>query len=156
MENISYSYFDAQSDTLPTTTNNKDASSFMPVSWVGILAGVSIGVIIQLLLNRLGIGFGIDTFHTLLNNINTINIDNALWWGTSIFVSLAAGAWIITHFEINPTAQSRLSKNVFFNKNNKEKDVCIAYSISKRGVRGKNDYKYVCSANKKYTSYLQY
>jgi len=139
MENISYSYFDAQPHKLSNTLKN--SSVFMPFSWMGVLAGLTTGVVIQLILNRLGISLEIDGFQSLFNKISFINISTLLW-ATSIFIFLAVGTKITNH--------------LYVSNKNKEKKLSIAYSISRRGIRGKQDYKYICSANKKFISYMQY
>ncbi|WP_227370150.1 hypothetical protein [Halomonas sp. M20] len=75
---------------------DKDASSLRRISWGAILAGVVIALVIQLLLNMLGLslGAGVVDPATEKNPLSGIGMGAGIWLAISSLIALFAGGWV--------------------------------------------------------------
>src|SRR4029079_14427435 len=64
------------------------------VSWGAVLAGVVVALVIQLILNMIGVGIGAATFHPMTGDnpeASTFSIAAAVWWTVSGIIAAFAG-----------------------------------------------------------------
>src|ERR1700712_1710836 len=79
-------------------TPTEDMRSIMlnRVSWAAVLAGVVVALVVQLLLNLLGLGIGAASFSPVDNDnpsATTFSIGAGLWWTLSGILASFAGAY---------------------------------------------------------------
>src|SRR5262245_43472424 len=66
------------------------------VSWGAVFAGVAVALVVQLILNLLGIGFGAATVDPASNNnpsAITFSIGAGIWWTVSAVIAAVAGGY---------------------------------------------------------------
>jgi hypothetical protein len=68
------------------------------VSWSAILAGVVIGLILEALLNLLGLGLGFTAFSADSDTIAKIGTGSMIWFAISGLIALLGGGWIAGWF----------------------------------------------------------
>jgi hypothetical protein len=64
------------------------------ISWGAVLAGVVVGLVVQLILNMIGVGIGAATFHPMTGDnpeASTFSIVAAVWWTVSGIIAAFAG-----------------------------------------------------------------
>ncbi len=74
-----------------------DAASSKRISWAAVFAGVILVLVIQLLLNMLGVGIGMSTVDATQGetpSAQTFGISAGIWWGVSSLIALFIGGWI--------------------------------------------------------------
>nr|WP_299242427.1 hypothetical protein [uncultured Halomonas sp.] len=78
-----------------SNSTDKDASSLRRISWGAILAGVVIALVIQLLLNMLGLSFGAGIIDpaTEENPLSGVGMGAGIWLAISSLIALFAGGW---------------------------------------------------------------
>lgn len=83
---------------MSSVTPTEDMRSIMlnRVSWAAVLAGVVVALVVQLLLNLLGLGIGAASFSPVSNDnpsATTFSIGAGLWWTLSGVIASFAGAY---------------------------------------------------------------
>jgi hypothetical protein len=66
------------------------------VSWAAVFAGVAVALVVQLILNLLGIGLGAATFDPASNNnpsASTFSIGAGIWWTVSGIIAALGGGY---------------------------------------------------------------
>jgi hypothetical protein len=64
------------------------------ISWGAVLAGVVVGLVVQLILNMIGVGIGAATFHPMTGDnpeASTFSIVAAVWWTVSGIIAAFVG-----------------------------------------------------------------
>jgi hypothetical protein len=64
------------------------------ISWGAVLAGVVVALVVQLILNMIGVGIGAATFHPMTGDnpeASTFSIVAAVWWTVSGIIAAFAG-----------------------------------------------------------------
>jgi hypothetical protein len=81
---------------LSPVTPEEDARTVLlnRISWGAVLAGVVVGLVVQLILNMIGVGIGAATFHPMTGDnpeASTFSIVAAVWWTVSGIIAAFAG-----------------------------------------------------------------
>jgi hypothetical protein len=81
---------------LSPVTPEEDARTVLlnRISWGAVLAGVVVGLVVQLILNMIGVGIGAATFHPMTGDnpeASTFSIVAAVWWTVSGIIAAFVG-----------------------------------------------------------------
>src|SRR3954464_13713932 len=65
------------------------------VSWGGVFSGVAMGLVVQFLLNLLGVGIGITTldYNTAAGNMDNLSVGAMSWWAISGIIAAFIGGF---------------------------------------------------------------
>src|SRR6185295_13412475 len=90
------SFGDKAAPHLSPVTPEEDARTVLlnRISWGAVLAGVVVGLVVQLILNMIGVGIGAATFHPMTGDnpeASTFSIVAAVWWTVSGIIAAFAG-----------------------------------------------------------------
>lgn len=79
------------------------------ISWGAVLAGVFVALILQLILNLLGLGLGLTSVSAVEGDnpaASTISIGAGLWWVVSGIIAAAAGGYVAGRLSGKPVESS--------------------------------------------------
>jgi hypothetical protein len=87
---------DKDAPHLSPVTPEEDARTVLlnRISWGAVLAGVVVGLVVQLILNMIGLGIGAATFHPMTGDnpdASTFSMGAAIWWTVSGIIAAFAG-----------------------------------------------------------------
>jgi hypothetical protein len=81
-----------------TLHHSPDYALASRVSWNAILAGVVIGLIIEALLNLLGLGLGFTAFSADSDTLAKIGTNSMIWLAISGIIAMLGGGWVAGWF----------------------------------------------------------
>jgi hypothetical protein len=84
----------------PYTRRREDVVGTKRISWGAVAAGVVVALVIQLVLNMIGAGFGFSTVDPVegdIPSVTTFSIAGGLWMVVSSIVALFAGGWLASY-----------------------------------------------------------
>ncbi len=87
----------------PYARRREDVVETKPISWGAIIAGVMVALVIQLVMNMIGAGFGfsaIDPLEGGIPSVTTFSIAGGLWMFVSSIVALFAGGWLASYLAV--------------------------------------------------------
>src|SRR6478735_1193845 len=82
---------------------------FNRISWGAVLAGVMVSLVMQLILNLIGIGLGAASFYPTSNanpSGSTFSVAAGIWWALSGILAALAGGYTAARLSGQPTATS--------------------------------------------------
>jgi hypothetical protein len=84
----------------PYARRREDVVGTKRISWGAVAAGVAVALVIQLVLNMIGAGFGFSTIDPVegdIPSVTTFSIAGGLWMVVSSIVALFAGGWLASY-----------------------------------------------------------
>src|SRR5262245_45619474 len=102
---------DRNAPHLSPVTPDEDVRTILinRVSWGAVLAGVAVALVVQLILNLLGIGLGAASFDPASNNspaASTLSISAAIWWAVSGIIAALLGGYTAGRLAVQPKQSS--------------------------------------------------